>query len=83
MLFCSAIVVRIKKDGLVKSRHTGENRYPVFCNTWKCLDSGFRRNDGCWEFSTFDDDTKKGSCGSVSRCSVRKPLYIPKGYLNW
>jgi len=27
-----------------------------FRNTSKCLDSGFRRNDGCWEFSTFDEN---------------------------
>jgi len=35
-----------KYDGLVKNRHTGENRYPVVCyNTLKFLDSGVHRND--------------------------------------
>jgi hypothetical protein len=44
-------VVRV--DGLVKSRHTGGNRCPVFGKTLKSLDSGFHRNDDSWAFSTF------------------------------
>ena len=47
-----------KDDGLVKSRHTGENRCPVFCKMLQSLDSGFHRNDDFWAFSTFDESIK-------------------------
>ncbi len=39
--------------GLIKSRHSGENRSPDIYNHLKRLDSGFRRNDKKWCFSTF------------------------------
>jgi hypothetical protein len=48
----------MKIDTLVKSRHTGENRCPVFCNMLKSLDSGFHRNDDSWAFLTFDESIK-------------------------
>ncbi len=49
---------RAKVDEPVKSRHTGENRCPVFCNHLESLDSGFHRNDDCWTFSTFYETVK-------------------------
>jgi len=42
-----------KVDGLVKSRHPGENRGPEDVNYMILLDSGFRRNDGKAHFLTF------------------------------
>ena len=41
-------------DGFAKSRHSGENRSPETLQLIeKKLDSGFRRNDKKWCFSTF------------------------------
>src|SRR3990172_1457553 len=42
-------------DGSVNSRHTGENRCPVFYRCLKSLDSGFRRNDDLYPFLSFQD----------------------------
>jgi len=47
-----------KCDDFVKSRHTGERRYPVLCNTLKYLDSGFHRNDKNWIFRLFTSASK-------------------------
>jgi len=43
---------RLNIDGFVKSRHSGENWNPETLQLKK-LDSGFRRNDKKWCFSTF------------------------------
>jgi len=43
----------LKIDGLVKSRHSGENRSPVFYNGSKILDPGLHRDDSKNRFSTF------------------------------
>ena len=44
--YCRQFFIHLSNfDTLVQSRHTGENRCPVFCNTLKYLDSGFHRND--------------------------------------
>ncbi len=44
---------QISNDVPVKSRHPGENRFPVFCKHIKLLDTGFRRYDDLVEFGTF------------------------------
>jgi len=46
-------VKELNLDGLVKSRHPGESGVQVSHKCLKTLDSGFRRNDGKWYFSTF------------------------------
>jgi len=40
-------------DGFAKVVTPLKNGVQVFCKSLKILDSGFRRNDGKWSFSTF------------------------------
>jgi len=56
-----AFFIQFHENGarVKKSRHTGENRCPVFFyNALKSLDSGFHRDDDSW---TFYDSIKNGA----------------------
>jgi len=57
----------INIDEVVKSRHTGENRCPVFCNYSKFLDTGFRRYDYFVEFKVGGHSPPYSSCVKQKR----------------